>query len=224
MYSTIIPTKNPLGSQTTQINSSYCRLFWGGKQTNKHDLRCAAVCSRRRPGPRGSHDGRPFRRSSLDLLLARSLTRGHRRRAAERIPWNLINGREKTRHQKAIDVENGEVVGYARWYLPPVLTERKKNNDDDDDDNVVWQEAQVAEPTPEERELFERRFKTVTDNGRIPGLRRDVMMFRSAPLEVADAKIMKDGPYLSKLSCSHRPMLSYERNRRSMGLTCCSSL
>ncbi|KAK9384800.1 hypothetical protein V1515DRAFT_610430 [Lipomyces mesembrius] len=106
--------------------------------------------------------------------------------AAERLPWNLINGRETTRHEKVIDLETGEVVGYARWNLPPVLAAKN-----------VWPEAQVAEPTPEDRELFEKKFKAVTDNGRIRGLKTDMSSFRSAPLEVVDAKIMKDGPYLT---------------------------
>lgn len=125
--------------------------------------------------------------------------------AAERLPWNLLSGREKTRHQKAIDLETGEVVGYARWHLPPVLAERKKNSN-----QVVWPEAQVAEPTPEHREFFESKFKAATDNGRIPGLKKEVMLFRSVPLEAADAKIMKDGPYLSMykfLVYSYPPML-----------------
>jgi hypothetical protein len=63
---------------------------------------------------------------SLDKLISHSCAR---------IPWNLINRRAEKRHLKAIDVETGELVGYARWLLPPILADRN-----------VWPEAAVAEP------------------------------------------------------------------------------
>ena len=47
-----------------------------------------------------------------------------------------MNHREQKRHQKVIETESGEPVGYARWLLPPVLAEKN-----------VWPEAGVAEPT-----------------------------------------------------------------------------
>lgn len=37
---------------------------------------------------------------------------------AKRYPRTLINNRESARHQKAVD-ENGQLVGYCRWILPP---------------------------------------------------------------------------------------------------------
>ncbi|CAF9911205.1 MAG: hypothetical protein HETSPECPRED_000271 [Heterodermia speciosa] len=61
-----------------------------------------------------------------------------------RLPWNLINGRHEERHEKAIDIETGEVIGYARWRLPPVLVE-----------NTAWPEAQVADVNLEQRQLLE---------------------------------------------------------------------
>ncbi|KAK9349842.1 hypothetical protein V1523DRAFT_399773 [Lipomyces doorenjongii] len=120
--------------------------------------------------------------------------------AAERLPWNLISGRETTRHEKVIDVKTGEIVGYARWTLP---SEWAKKN--------IWPEAQVAEPTPENCKLFEKKFQAVTDNGRIRGLKTDgSSAFRSRPLEVVDAKIMKDGPYLTLDYLTTAP--AYQRN------------
>jgi hypothetical protein len=109
---------------------------------------------------------------------------------SQRIPWNLIRGRAEKRHQKVIDVETGEVVGYARWLLPPTLAEKN-----------VWPEAAVAEPSPEDRDLFEKKFQAAANsNGDMPGTKTNGMTaFRSRPLEEADSRIMKDGPYLGKL-------------------------
>ncbi|KZF21984.1 hypothetical protein L228DRAFT_283185 [Xylona heveae TC161] len=108
-------------------------------------------------------------------------------RASERLPWNLISGRDTKRHQKVINVETGKVVGYARWSLPPDLA--KAGN--------VWLEAQVAEPSRVDLEIYEKNFKANTDNGRLIGLKTGAMIgFRSAPLEAADARIMRDGPFL----------------------------
>jgi len=36
----------------------------------------------------------------------------------QRFPRKLITGREKQRHQKVVDTETGEIVGYARWIIP----------------------------------------------------------------------------------------------------------
>ncbi|KAK9234743.1 hypothetical protein V1525DRAFT_412079 [Lipomyces kononenkoae] len=109
-------------------------------------------------------------------------------KAIDRVPWNLITGRNTKRHQKVINVETGEVVGYARWALPTVLAE--KNN--------VWLEAKVLEPTQDEREIYEKSYQAVTTNGRPMGMKTGSMMnFRSAPLETVDARLMEDGPFLT---------------------------
>jgi hypothetical protein len=108
---------------------------------------------------------------------------------SERIPWKLVTGRAEKRHQKVIDVETGDVVGYARWLLPPILAEKN-----------VWPEAAVAEPSSEDRVLFEKKFRAVDSNGDMPGHKTGGMTaFRSRPLEEADSRIMKDGPYLGEL-------------------------
>ncbi|KAJ5536516.1 hypothetical protein N7513_009702 [Penicillium frequentans] len=108
-------------------------------------------------------------------------------KAIDRVPWNLINGRHTKRHQKVIDVASGQVVGYARWLLPSHLAK---------DD--VWQEAQVAEATSDERALFEKLSRAYTKNGRPIGLKSgEEMNYRSAPLEQADERVTRDGPFLT---------------------------
>ncbi|KAI4717571.1 hypothetical protein E4T48_06247 [Aureobasidium sp. EXF-10727] len=105
---------------------------------------------------------------------------------AARLPKNLSSGRATKRHQVAIS-STGEVVAYARWILPEHLAAVTP---------VVWPEAQVAEPTAEQTEKFEQMFRDVTDDGKIKGLRMDMMEFRSTPLEEVDAKINEGGPFL----------------------------
>ncbi|KAJ5647268.1 hypothetical protein N7490_003640 [Penicillium lividum] len=107
-------------------------------------------------------------------------------RAVDRVPWNLITGRDTKRHEKVIDVESGQVVGYARWLLPPHL---EKN---------FWPEAQVAAATSEERARYEKLSQAQTINGRPIGLKSGPeMSYRSAPLEAADERVTRHGPFLT---------------------------
>lgn len=110
--------------------------------------------------------------------------------AIERVPWNLVAGTDIKRHQKAVDLETGQVVGYARWRLPPCLA--KKND--------VWLEAQVAEGTSTERAVYREKYQASTKDGRIMGMKDEMLDYRSAPLEAVDARIMRDGPFLSPAS------------------------
>lgn len=115
-------------------------------------------------------------------------------KATDRVPWNLVTGRDIKRHQKVINRVTGQVVGYARWILPPILA---KNND-------VWLEAQVAEVTAAECAAYEKQYQACTKNGRAIGMKSGSMMsYRSAPLEAVDARIRRDGPFLSKLNSIH---------------------
>ncbi|KAK6006764.1 hypothetical protein QM012_005772 [Aureobasidium pullulans] len=100
---------------------------------------------------------------------------------AQRLPWNLINGRASNRHQIAVDDTTGEVVAYARWILPVHLISA-----------VVWPESQVQECTKEKRAEFQQMFEDVGDRG----LRMDLLEFRSTPLEEIDARIKESGPFL----------------------------
>ncbi|KAJ5199672.1 Acyl-CoA N-acyltransferase [Penicillium cf. griseofulvum] len=108
--------------------------------------------------------------------------------AIKRVPWTLMSSTETKRHQKAIDVETGQVVGYARWSLPPIMA--KKGD--------VWLEAQVAERTSADRAMYETQYQENTRNGQPIGLKGGEMMrYRSRPLEEADARIMPGGPFLT---------------------------
>ncbi|KAI9925799.1 hypothetical protein MW887_005605 [Aspergillus wentii] len=110
-------------------------------------------------------------------------------RATERVPWNLITDRQSRRHEKVVCVETGEVVGYARWTLPAFLAECEK---------TVWVEAQIGEPSLEEKSMYKEKFNSTTENGRWIGMKDSAMMdYRSAPLEEADARITQDGPFLT---------------------------
>lgn len=109
---------------------------------------------------------------------------------AQRLPWNLVNGRAVKRHQKAINIESGEVVGYARWILPPGLAEAKP---------TAWIEAQVTDVSPDQRQQFEANFVDATNDGQIRHLRRDLVLYRSTSLEEVEKKFMEDGPYLCTL-------------------------
>lgn len=108
--------------------------------------------------------------------------------AIDRVPWNLVTGTDTKRHQKAVDLQTGQVVGYARWRLPPSLAT-----------NEIWPEAQVAEGTSADRARYKKRYEASTHNGRIVGMKYELMNYRSAPLEAVDARIMQDGPFLSIL-------------------------
>ena len=107
----------------------------------------------------------------------------------ERLPWNLVSGDKNKRHQKVVETKTGEVVGYARWVLPPMLA-----------DNGTWDDARPAvdEISDEERQVFESRFNAVTENGQIKGMIHEMLAFRNKPLQDADERIMQTGPYLSK--------------------------
>lgn len=110
-------------------------------------------------------------------------------KGALRVPWNLATGRDTKRHQKVIDIETGRVVGYARWILPDCLAKR----------NGVWLEAQAPEGTQIEREEWEKQYRENTTGGQPIGMKGGgLMSYRSAPLEVVDARIMRNGPFLSK--------------------------
>lgn len=109
----------------------------------------------------------------------------------ERVPQSPISGRATKRRQNAIDAETGQVVGYARRILPDFLAE----------EGDVWVDAQVGEPTPAARELYQRKSDESTDNGRIIGRKQEMGDFISRPLEEADVRVTSHGgPFLSMLS------------------------
>ncbi|CAD0107469.1 unnamed protein product [Aureobasidium uvarum] len=126
---------------------------------------------------------------------------------SQRLPWNLINNRTTKRHQVAIDNATGQVVAYIRWILPTHLAST---------DPVVWPEAQVAEATPEDRAVYEQMFKAVSDDGKVQGMRMDLLEYLNTPLEEMDAKINEGGPFLCKLSLDYLTTAT-EYQRRGIG-------
>ncbi|KAI0123818.1 hypothetical protein BJ170DRAFT_687069 [Xylariales sp. AK1849] len=71
---------------------------------------------------------------TLDFVIAQ---------CTKRMPKNLLNDRAHKRHQKVIDAESGQIMGYARWTLPERLT-------------GGWLEAQTpAVSTAEEKKILE---------------------------------------------------------------------
>lgn len=103
----------------------------------------------------------------------------------QRLPWNLVKKRSNKRHQKVVDKGTGEIVGYARWILPKEFEH-------------IWPEAQVPEPTAEEYELYESRWKAATVNGRSKGSNTAMVVEMSSPLDEAEEKIVQDQPLLCK--------------------------
>lgn len=78
---------------------------------------------------------------------------------AKRMPGSLLRDRATLRHQKAVDPETGTVVGYARWILPPGRAVKQTGEPE-------WGEAQVPDVSVDEREGFERLFRTADWNTR----------------------------------------------------------
>ena len=57
--------------------------------------------------------------------------------AVRRMPATLLKDPEHSRHQKAIDIQSGAILGYARWILPKV------NDNDDEAVAERWPAARV---------------------------------------------------------------------------------
>lgn len=71
--------------------------------------------------------------------------------AKYRIPRNLLIDTVHRRHQKAVNVETGKVVGYARWMLPKGFwtTEEEIKS--------VWSEARVPDVDAETERRIEEQ-------------------------------------------------------------------
>ncbi|OTB16137.1 hypothetical protein K445DRAFT_317129 [Daldinia sp. EC12] len=79
--------------------------------------------------------------------------------ATQRYPRNLVTGRDEKRHEKAVDPVTGELVGYARWILPPSHFAKE-------DGSPEWPEAQVSDVSDEEKQRFEEEAKSAWWNAR----------------------------------------------------------
>ena len=72
--------------------------------------------------------------------------------AARRMPQNLLSDPSRRRHLKAVDVESGRLVGYARWLLPEGM-------------DAAWPEAMTLRSNDEEvrqkeEEVAQREFNS----------------------------------------------------------------
>ncbi|KAH6715573.1 acetyltransferas-like protein [Leptodontidium sp. MPI-SDFR-AT-0119] len=84
-----------------------------------------------------------------------------------------------------VDTDTGEIVGYSRYILPEECKE------------MQWLEAQVGEPSTEEK-VFEERWRSVTEEGRMRGLNYGHLEEFGPELERVEEGIMKEGgPYVS---------------------------
>ncbi|XRM47159.1 hypothetical protein ABZX51_010157 [Aspergillus tubingensis] len=118
---------------------------------------------------------------------------------ASRLPHTLSTARDVRRHEvvttsttPGIGTENAEhtvqdkerVIGYARWTLPPSLS----NRDD------VWPSAQVPEPSSQEKEQFRKMYDLGSDEkGRAKGMKSDGLLgFRGTPLEEVEERVLRD--------------------------------
>lgn len=110
-------------------------------------------------------------------------------RSTNRVPWILLTERETKRHQKAVDVATGEVVGYIRWVLPHELADKN-----------IWPETQVAEVSQKDREQFERNFQELPQPNTKSFESGEMLVFRGSGLQEAEKKVRADGPFLSKCS------------------------
>lgn len=110
----------------------------------------------------------------------------------QRLPWNLVKVRTNKRHQKVIDEATGDIVGYSRWILPKDLEN-------------MWLEAQITEPTAEEYQLYESRWKEATVNGRSKGSNTAMVSEMSGVLDKEEEKIIGDQLYLCK--CNMTPSI-----------------
>ncbi|KAK4450599.1 acyl-CoA N-acyltransferase [Podospora aff. communis PSN243] len=67
----------------------------------------------------------------------------------------ILNDRDAMRHEKAVDDETGEIIGYCRWMLPESLVKRGKETGE-----VVWRERQVEEVSEEVRKKAEEEMES----------------------------------------------------------------
>jgi hypothetical protein len=111
----------------------------------------------------------------------------HVSQIALRFPRNLLNNREALRHQKAVDLETGRILGYARWCLPPSYEINP------DDGAPTWPEAQVLAVEPEKEAEIRLIAETVVWD---PNGDADELLDRVNALE---KEVTPKTPHISKL-------------------------
>lgn len=94
------------------------------------------------------------------------------------------------------------MIGYARWTLPPSLS----NRDD------VWLSAQVPAPSSQEKEQqFKKMYDLGSDEkGRVKGMKSDGLLeFRGTPLEEVEERVLRDVVGGEEVLSMIPPSLSY---------------
>jgi hypothetical protein len=106
----------------------------------------------------------------------------------KRITYTVIlNDRDAMRHEKAVDDETGEIIGYCRWMLPESLVNKGKEAGE-----VVWKERQVEEASEEARKKAQEEMATAwfeprEDMGELDG-----------KIDEALARVSGDREYISE--------------------------
>ena len=136
------------------------------------------------------HTDPHWRRVWLDMTLEQIIDS-----CAHRLPKSLTTDRGTKRHQKVVDAQTGEIVGYARWVLPPSLEDRVKCGGGG---AVFWPEAQIAEPSAEQREAFEVEWEKGTEDGRNVGLNREMVVALGKVLEDEDRRVKGGEEFLGE--------------------------
>lgn len=112
-----------------------------------------------------------------------------------RLPQNLITARERKRYQKVVETETGEIAGYSRWILPPQLQGKG-----DDGKTTFWPEAEIPDPTAEQLEACEARWKSATVEGRMLGANQEFLEALRPRLEEEDARLKSGEEFMGEPS------------------------
>lgn len=105
----------------------------------------------------------------------------------KRMPMRLLIDRDTMRHEKAVDIETGSIVGYARWAFPKdVLIEQE------------WLSAQVPDVDGNQMKAFEELNQSSWWEAR-----EDLEPLDRENEAISD-RILATRPYISKLSLYSR--------------------
>lgn len=108
---------------------------------------------------------------------------------AKRIPRNLLDNRDKNRHQKVVDPVTNRILGYARWILPEEFATKPG-------DTAAWPEAVVPAVSPEvEAEIRRVAATAVWD----PNEDSDVLF---GEVKALREPILAEKPYMRKFGDS----------------------
>lgn len=111
-----------------------------------------------------------------------------------RMPANLLRDQVHLRHQKAVDIETGTVVGYARWRLPA----SGEVNLRDWQPDKVWPSACVPDVSPTQRQHAEAEYEAT------PLSRDNAMDMLEDRVQEMKEQLMKGKTYIGQYPCFYR--------------------